>query len=72
MDEDLFARLVRSLTNQTPNADQIARIEEVPSAGVTLGQRISEMCVNSRERSLAVTHLEETVMWAVKSIVLEP
>lgn len=24
----------------------------------------------SRERSIALTHLEETVMWAVKSIVL--
>lgn len=72
MDElTLFERLERSLTNQAPSADQILRIEEIRNKAKELGGLILDVSAHSRERSLALTHLEETVMWAVKGIVLE-
>lgn len=64
-------RILRSLTNITPNADQIERIERVREAAKATAQVINDSCQSSRERSLAFTHLEETTMWAVKAIVLE-
>lgn len=71
MDEELYDRIVHSLTNHTPHHDQTNRIEAIREAAKTLAYEIAHYCPNSRERSLAVTHLEETVMWAVKSVVLE-
>ena len=65
-----YEALERSLTNHTPDADTIADIEGLRDSAKELGKAIFAVCPPSRERSLAVTHLEETVMWAVKSMVL--
>ena len=70
-DQERLAALERSLTNQPPNAEQIGRIEALREDAKTLGRFIIEACPDSRERSLALTHLEDATMWAVKSIVLE-
>lgn len=69
--EELKARLSRSLTNQPPSPVQIHRIELLRGVGKDLGNAIVELCPLSREQSLALTHLEDAIMWAVKSIVLE-
>lgn len=72
VDQELYSRMERSLTNVSPTAEQVERIESVRAAGKLLLGRILEQSPQaSRERALALTHLEETVMWAVKSIVLE-
>lgn len=71
MDQDLFERVVRSLTNHAPTNGQINRIEELREAAKAYAYVIAHNCPNSRERSLGITHLEDSVMWAVKSIVLE-
>lgn len=63
--------VLRSLTNQPPNDDQIDRIGAVRAVGKHLAETIGNNVAGGRERSLAFTHLEETVMWAVKGIVLE-
>lgn len=68
---DLFVRLERSLTNQTPDAEQIGRIEALRSSAKRFAADLSSYAGSGRERALAATHLEESVMWAVKSIVLE-
>jgi len=65
-----LAALERSMTNHTPSADGIERIEKVREAAKDLGAVIIGDCPDSRERSLALTHLEDAVMWAVKSVVL--
>lgn len=65
------AQLERSLTNISPNAEQIKRIERLREVGKHLGSSILDQTNPSREQSLALTHLEETIMWAVKAIVLE-
>lgn len=60
----------RSLTNITPDADQIVRIEKLRDSAKMFAEVIFTDATDSRERSLALTHLEDAVMWAVKSIVL--
>lgn len=69
--EARFEQLQRSLTNITPNEDQIKRIEGIRAAAKVLGLDICRDAPDTRERSLALTHLEDAAMWAVKSIVLE-
>lgn len=60
----------RSLTNVRPSAEAIGRIEHVRGIAKMLVSDIFEDVPECRERSLALTHLEETVMWAVKGICL--
>lgn len=67
---DQINRLNRSLTNQSPNETQIAAIEEIREVGRKLAEAIVWESNPSREQSLALTKLEETVMWAVKGVVL--
>lgn len=71
VDQRLLDRLTTSLTNITPDREQIERIEAVREQAKELAVVICAYCPDSRERSLAATHLEDAVMWAVKSIVTE-
>lgn len=71
MKGQFYERLVRSLTNQTPDEAQIVAIEDVRLIGKRMAAIIAEVCPAGREKSLAGTHLEETVMWAVKAIILQ-
>jgi hypothetical protein len=57
---------------QKPNSDQVERIEMVRKALKQSHECIMNNCLPSRERSLAITKLEEVSMWANKSIVFEP
>ena len=70
-DDARYDALARSLTNQPPTEEQIRRIESIRQVAREFGSWIVDSCEDTRERSLALTHLEETVMWAVKAIVLE-
>lgn len=69
--KETYDRVARSLTNITPTPDGIDRIEHIRETAKMLLSDIAHKCPPSRERSLALTHLEETVMWSVKAIVLE-
>lgn len=62
-------KLHRSLTNQSPTPEQVASIEALREFAKAYGDAILEQPA-SRERSLALTHLEDSTMWAVKGIVL--
>lgn len=61
------ASLEWNLTNHTPDAAQIVKIEQVRLHARLLGGVI-ETLPPSRERSLAITSLEESTMWAVAGI----
>lgn len=69
--EERLQLLERSLTNHRPSDEALERIESIRRHGKALGRAILEHSELSREQSLSLTHLEETVMWAVKGIVLE-
>jgi hypothetical protein len=64
-------RLMQSLTNITPDTDQVLRIEQLREFAKNLGTHLCFAIQPGRERSLAMTHLEETVMWGVKAILME-
>jgi hypothetical protein len=60
----------RSLTNVRPSAEAVERIELYRESAKVLVDIIFKAIPECRERSLAITHLEETVMWGVKAICL--
>lgn len=51
-----------------PKEGQNEKYETLRSKAKELAYLIEELCPNSRERSLAFTKLEESVMWANASI----
>lgn len=66
-----ITKLINSIEYHKPTEEQTARIEEVRAAAVAFAKKLDQWVYPSRERSLAITSFEETVMWAVKGIVLE-
>ncbi len=66
----LHERIERSLTNITPDPNTIEKIEALRVTAKVLGHQIVESVPGSREQSLALTHLEDAVMWGVKGLVL--
>lgn len=51
-----------------PKADQLVRYESLRKMGKAMAIMIEDMCPESRERSLAITNLEQSVMWANAAI----
>ena len=68
--EAVVERFLRSLTNITPTPEQVVRIAELRGIAKVFGETVLRTTVSSRERSLAITHLEDSVMWAVKGVLL--
>jgi hypothetical protein len=52
-----------------PSSDGLARITKLRKAFSALHDLIEETAPASRERSVALTNLETTAMWAIKSVV---
>jgi hypothetical protein len=57
---------------QRPTEQQVVRIERVRQACKELHATLIDSIEPCRERSLAVTKLEEVSMWANKAIVFGP
>jgi len=55
-------------TYHPPKNDQQIRYEMLRDRARNLAGFIDEKCPDSREKSLAITHLEDAVMWANASI----
>jgi hypothetical protein len=55
--------------NHKPNAEGIATIERIKTAIINLDHAIEENLPSGREKSVALTKLEECRMWAVKGAV---
>lgn len=51
-----------------PKDDQPARYESIRATAKTLAEHILSNCPESRERSLALTNLEQSIFWANASI----
>lgn len=60
--------LENSYTYHAPKNGQTARYIRIREKAKELAYMIDELCPESRERSLAFTKLDETVMWANSSI----
>lgn len=60
--------LQRAFTYHAPKGDQALRYRGLRAAAGRVATQILQACPESRERSLALTKLEECVMWANASI----
>jgi virulence-associated protein VapD len=52
-----------------PSPDGMARITELRQAYSDLQKCIEKQCPESRQRSVAITELETSAMWAIKAVV---
>lgn len=52
-----------------PSAAGLEKITELRQIFSALHDSIERICPHSRERSVALTELETTAMWAIKSVV---
>jgi len=55
-------------TYHKPHGDQNERYEYLRKEAGSLALKIFDLCPESRERSLAITNLEQAIMWANASI----
>lgn len=62
------AQIENAFTYHAPKPDQLPRYEELRHSAKDLAQRIVRRTPPSREQSLALTHLEDAVMWANAAI----
>jgi hypothetical protein len=60
----------KSMTNIKPTEEQIKKIESLREDYKSLAKCVNEISKDSRYKSLAITSLEESLMWAVKNILL--
>jgi hypothetical protein len=69
----LSEKVARSLSHQAPrDVDQTTRIEALRGSCKVFAETLEALTEPSREQSLAITNLEQALMWAIKGIVLEP
>jgi hypothetical protein len=57
-------------TYRPPFGDQPVRYQLIRKSAKQLAQLINEACPESREKSLAITTLQQTVMWANAAIAI--
>ena len=61
-------RIVGAFTYHAPREGQPERYEAIRSKAKELAYLIDDLCPDARERALAITKLEEAVMWANAAI----
>lgn len=62
------SKIEKAFTYHAPKADQPARYTELRDAAKALAEKFSDLAPASRELSLALTNLEQAVMWANAAI----
>lgn len=60
--------LINRFTYHKPKTDQQERYEIIRQEGFSLATTFDTLCPDSRELSMAITKLEEAVMWANAAI----
>lgn len=70
LEEPLVSSLAMSLTNHTPSDADLDRIKEIRHKADELCWLIDRATRDCPEVDRAKIHLQETVMWAVKALVL--
>jgi len=61
-------RIENNFTYHAPSESQVVTYQEIRDGGKSLAILFAEKCPESRELSLAMTKLEESVMWANAAI----
>ena len=53
-----------NFTYHPPKPDQIEKYTAIRDTGKNVVELINDVCPESREKSLAITKIEEAIMWA--------
>ena len=61
-------QIEKAFTYHAPKNDQPARYERIRNEARSLAYTIEQLTPKSREQSLALTNLEQSVMWANAAI----
>jgi len=73
---DLTKKQVKDLANRftyhPPQGDQTERYEVLRNTGLALAEQIMGLTPPSREQSLALTNVEQAIMWANAAIARQP
>ena len=67
MDQDQINNI---FTYHAPFGNQPTRYEMLRAGAKILAERINEFCPESREKSLAMTSLQQSIMWANAAIAI--
>jgi hypothetical protein len=68
MNEEFGVEMDKRFTYHAPKGDQPERYVSLRNKARELAEMIVSLCPESRERSLALTKVEESVFWANASI----
>jgi hypothetical protein len=68
MNDKTAAQINNAFTYHAPKGDQTSRYEQIRNKAKELATMIADSSPFSREQSLAMTHLEQSVMWANAAI----
>ena len=63
-------QIQNTFTYHKPFGDQTQRYEQIRADAKVLALTIQECCPESREKSLALTNLQQAVMWANAAIAI--
>jgi hypothetical protein len=63
-----FDEIEKRFTYHAPKPDQVGRYESIRQVALGFAIMLNKDCPDSREKSIAMTHLEDVVMWANASI----
>ena len=66
--QEQVERVENNFTYHSPFGDQTARYQKIRNEAKNLAIHIMTFTPPSREQSLALTHLEDAIMWANASI----
>lgn len=68
-DQDLLAlRIENDFTYHAPTEDQRRQYEILRAEAKALAHQINKQCPSGREKSMALSKLEESIMWANAAI----
>lgn len=71
MESDKYQEQIeKSFVYHAPRPDQVPRYEALRSTAKALAEMIHQKVPDGREKSVALTKLEEAIMWANKGIAV--
>ena len=65
---NIFTQIENAFTYHEPKDGQPARYKHIRDKAKDLAHIINDQCPESREKAVAITKLEESVMWANAAI----
>ncbi len=65
-----LSEIENAFAYHAPKDDQVERYQNLRAMAKSMALQIEDLCPNSREKSLALTKIQEANMWANASIAI--